>query len=940
MRLLLAVAVLLSAPVAARAQAVPLDPQVKVGRLANGFTYYLRRFPHPAGEAQMRLVVKAGQMHADPDQREFPHLLEHMAFNGGKNFPGNTFREFMNDAGLQGRWNGATGSITHYELLLPANRPEIYDSGFLIMRDWAQGLTLDPAQVDAERGVVLAEMRSLGDGGELRLTREMNAVLLNHPLYPRDVIRLTEQSLRQGKQAALERFYRDWYRPDLQMLAVVGDIDVAQAEAKINALFSDMKMPTQPRSAAGMMERYEVPLTGENHFVTLADAGLTGISIRMFTKARSRQGAAPVTQDDFRVALVDDFYNIMVQRRLLQLGARYGAPSFSAQNKMLRRAFQQPAAIDALFTYLRFERAQDVEKGVRATLGALEQVKRHGFTDSEFEQARAELRERLSQPDEPSSSRLALSYVWNFATGAAAPAPGDERALRLRLLEEIALADVNGVAREWIRTDRDFDVVFMSSPDARRKLPSQRQFQAWIDETEDAAIEPYVVPVPLARLMSQAQVDALADGNIQTTAGLDEIGAVRLTLGNGITVILKPCQDEVTGSQVQLTGFRAGGVVAQAVEDRASARALAAVIANSGIGSYDKFELRSFLEPRSMRADVSVHDRMASFTAAAPNSHLESLMQLMHLYFTAPRKDPVAFADWQDADKASRSLRLSGDAVFRQGQEQARFTPSGELAGAVDFERVHAIYRDRFLQPGDFTFVITGDFAIDQALPLVRKYLATLPSSRSAADTAAQSVRAPRLEPLNRTIRAGSESNASFAWFFSGRFTDSAINSLKLELLASAIQLRLHERLRERESGTYGVSVNPEIYRQRAAEPGVYSIGVYFETTIADAQRMEQAAREEIARLGAEGLDEKLYAGVLDAMRQSRRLLLGRAMGWDQYLVEQLLRDADPGETLKREAYLNRILTRDDLNAAAREYIGASVAQTFTRLPESRRASH
>lgn len=947
----IAAAALLSGQVWA-AHGIPFDPETKVGRLPNGLTYYLRRFPNPERKIELRLVVKVGWVHEDPDQLGLAHLLEHLAFNGTEHYPGDSLREYLRKMGVQPGtgWNATTSGLsTDYRLSIDADRPVLYESGFQILRDWAQGLTLDQQAMDEERGVVLGEFRGYGE--EVELNTRLESRIFN-PRVPADFAARHERHIQTAPREPLVRFYRDWYRPDLEAVIVVGDIDLDAAEQKIAALFTDLRMPERRRRPEDAAARYSAPLPHQNQVVTLTGKTLEKPELRLYMKASAATSAGPakVTVADYRQAIVDELFNRMIQGRF---ASEVNADRYDALDAKisisLNRTFTSYTPTDALMTTVVVDQPAALEQGFKAAFQELQRLKRYGFSGAELTAAREALAKEESSRHASaltSAQALADACIDHFVRGAAVPSPEFENGLNAQLLQKISMEEVNTLARNRVRTDKDFDIVLLTPMKYKGKLPSRRQWYAWMDAVERSAIAQYVYAEPKAapaQLMSEDEVSRLDSATVAETQSLEEIAATRLTLSNGVQVVLKPTPG--AGNQIDIEGFRPGGLSGYSQALRPSAAALARIATNSGAGGYDKFQLEALRKSRGISASAALNERAATLRGAGPVLELESILQLMYLYANFPRKEPAAFEDWKRREAKDRR-RYDASMGFYQVARQMRLDIDARQARltlaqiqAVDLDKVQEIYRDRLSKSGDFTFVVTGDFDPVRATPLLVKYLGALSPERSTMGTDAQRSDFPKLGSLERTIHEPNAISALVLQYMTGTFADTLINRTQLELLGIALNARIYNRLREEEGGTYDPRSELQLFKACGPDnTGAYTFAVIFEAAPQDLERLEAAAKEEVVRLRDQGLDTALFDSAVALWKKDHANL--KPGFWQSYLIDAFMRGTDPTEILKRQSIVTDILTPELLSAAARRYLRLDNVMTFVRMPEEHRGKH
>jgi len=415
---------------------LPLDPQVRTGKLKNGFTYYIRHNTEPKKRVTLYLVNKVGSVLENDDQRGLAHFLEHMTFNGSRHFPKKTLMNYLQNAGVRfgADINAYTGyDETVYQLPIPTDQPGLVNQGIQIIRDWAQDATLDPAEMNKERGVVLEEKR-LGKGAAERMQRIYYPMILNHSRYADRNPIGTDEVLNNFKPETIRKFYHDWYRPNLQALIVVGDIDVNEIESSIKAKFADLKNPDVEINRT----TYTIPLDGKNQFIALTDKEYTATVAEIIIK---HQGTGLHTADDYRFITLRNLFNAMISERFTELGQQPDPP-FIQGNAGIKNLM---AEISTYSTTV-IAKPGELEKGLKALWRETEKIKKFGFTQTELDRAKTnyltQMTSALSEKNKTSSDSYTQEYVAYFLKGTASPGIDLEYQLIKNMIVKTSLDEV------------------------------------------------------------------------------------------------------------------------------------------------------------------------------------------------------------------------------------------------------------------------------------------------------------------------------------------------------------------------------------------------------------------------------------------------------------------------------------------------------------------
>ena len=901
---------------------LPTDSAVTIGTLPNGLRYYIRENRKPERRAELRLVVKAGSVLEGDDQRGLAHLLEHMAFNGTRDYPRNELVSWLERTGMRfGPDVNAYTSFdeTVYMLQLPTDSAGVLRRGFAILDDWARFQTLDSAEVEKERGVVIEEWR-LGRGAGSRMRDKQLPIVLAGSRYASRLPIGTKESLEGFDRAALTRFYREWYRPDLMAIVAVGDFDRREIERAIREEFGGMPAP-----AAHARPRFEVPVGDTMRFAVATDREATGSSVAVYFVQPERRDS---TVAGYRRDLVAALYNGMLNQRLFELSQSADAPFLGASSSQGR--FVGPSEV-----YILGASVKDggIPRGLETLLTEAERVRRHGFTPSELERERADLLRGLEQAyaerEKTESSTFASEYAANFLDGDPIPGIAYEYDLARRIAPGITIADVNALAREWI-ADRG-RVVTANLPERDGSVPpAPAELRAVFDRVRGADVAAYADSAPTAPLVPTAP----KPGRVVSRSRIPEIGVTRWTLSNGATVILKPT--DFRADQVLLRGFSAGGTSLLADAQLAAASSATSVVAWSGLGAFNRIELQKALAGKAASLSPGISGLEEGVSGSASPKDMKTMFELLWLTFTAPRGDSAAVAALKAQQKgllenmgASPEVAFSDTLVALLTQHHPRTRrPDAARVDSIDARRSLAFYRDRFADASDFTFVIVGSFALDSIEPLVRTYIGGLPSLHRKESWRDVGIRPPR-GVVTREVRKGEEPKSRTQLVFTGPFVWTPENRYAIDALAEVLRIRLRETLREGMSGTYGVSVSasPSL-RPRPS----YQLGIGFGSAPERAADLTRAIFATVDSLKATGATADEIAKVRETQRREEETGLKENGWWLSTLVFAAQYGEDP-RTLSNDAPLRSRLTSEMVRDAARRYLDAANYVGVTLLP-------
>jgi zinc protease len=899
-----------AAPALPSAPALPFDPRVTRGSLENGLQYFLQRQKPADHRAHLTLIVKAGSMYEDDDQRGFAHLVEHMAFNGTKHFQKQTLIDFFEKSGITfGSDTNASTSYdrTRYELNVPTDDAQLLSRGLDILNDWASGVTFDPEEVEKERPVVLAE-RTQALGAGRRMFEQITRTLLAGSRYvDRDVIG-DENVLRSGPRQRLVDFYQRWYSPDRMAVIVTGDIDPPAIEAALKQRFSGLARHPDPAPLPDL----HVPIGAHPSVAVLTDPELSASSVSLVLKHPFHPD---LTEADFRRDLLTQMAAGMVSRRLGELAEDPHAPFTAAGTQYTAN---QGGRMSVGIVYAQVKQGKLAES-LDALLLEVERAKRHGFTEPELQRAirdtKRAFEHNLAAKDTVSARAVAAELANPFVDGDVVTSPDFDAQLAARILADTRLEDVQRAAVEMFSAG---EPVLIASGPARETLPDQASLLAALEAAPQKPVEPYRYHAPDAQLMAQLP----QPGRVVKEELIAEIDTTVWTLSNGAVVVLKPTNfkdDEIVG---QAIGF--GGNAGVSVRDYSSARFADTVVARAGIGQFDRQSLAKVLSGKHASAYPWIREQDQGISYSAAPDDAETMFQLIHLYATAPRRDEAAFEAYRASlreNLRNRDLvptQVFGDAVSKKvwGGSPRRMAPTVKDVDAIDLDSAMKFYVERFKDMSEFTFVFVGKIDPVRFKPLVERYLASLPGGGRKEK--------PRDIGLHRhkgvtevAVQAGQEDQAVYALTFHGETPWSEEAHTDLHELGEYLGIRLREVLREDMGETYSPNVSSDFERVPFA---AYTLNIAFSCKPKDVDGLRQALRRVIAETKKNGVTDSY----VEKLKSERTRSLEQAYlsngFWLQRLVDKFRMHEDPRKILVLTELTGRV-TSQHLQAAARRFL-------------------
>jgi zinc protease len=912
------------------AQLMPVDPEVVVGTLPNGLRYYVRPNAKPARRVELRLVVKAGSVLEDEDQQGLAHFVEHMQFEGTSHFPGQGISDFLASLGLGiGADANAETSYddTQYILRVPTDSPAVLDRALLVLEDWAHAATFDPSAIERQRGIVLSEWRLHLGAGE-RTRDKIRRVQLEGSQYANRPPIGDPDVIQKAQREQLTRFYRDWYRPDLMAVIVVGDVNRNNVVEMIKSHFSPLTSPTpvRPRPA------FDVPERPGTRYTIVSDKETTGTAVAL---SNLRPARRQDTVGGYRDIMTDQLFGDMLDARLDELTTRENPPFLRAG--AARQLFQTPrtkdeAQVQALVA------DGGVSRGLEALATEVRRIAQYGFTATELARAKQSMmlsyeRSVTESPDRESESR-ADEYTRNFLQGEALPTIWQELAFHHRFIPEITLAEMNALAAQWFPEQNR--LVIVTAPEtAGVALPDQAQLATAIKTATSKRIDPYVDVDAGQSLIDKPP----ARGTIVKTTPHPEIGITEWTLSNGATVVLKPTT--LKEDQILFRATAPGGTSLASDADFISARAADDVALAGGVGRFSTSQLDRLLVGKFVAVSPYIGEINHGLAGGSTPQDLETMFQLLYLQFTQPRADPTAFAALVAQRKGLLANQLaSPDVVFNQtlystlSRNSPRRQP--ETPATVeqwDINKAMAFYKSRFADASRFTFVFVGSFTPEMVKPLVETYVASLPATRGNETWRDLGITAP-VGVVEKTVEKGIAPKSQVAIVFSGPFVYDDAHVLAMKAMGMMLQSRLFDTIRQQLGGTYSIEAEPNVQKFPRPE---YTVRIFWTCDPARTTTLVQRVFDEIAfikntRLTSDQVT-RLRAALLRDFEQNSQN--------NAFFLNQIVRRYEDREAADVANIVNApaqiaSLTGDAVQQAAQTYLNTANYVKVTLMPEGK----
>lgn len=906
----------------------PIDSKVRIGKLNNGMTYYIRANQKPENRVQFRLVVNAGSILEDDDQQGLAHFCEHMAFNGTKYYRGNEMNSELQKRGIVfglgiNAWTSFDETVYYVEL--PSDTAELLEMGFKILDGWAGGLLFQGDEIEKERGVILEEWRG-GLGAGERLRKATWPVMLKGSLYAERLPIGLESIIKNFKHEAIKRFYADWYRPDLQAVVIVGDINVDEMEAKVKEYFGAYAKRENPRER----KSFGVPDNKEPLIALATDKEATGTALQFFWKhPKAPQG----TIGNYREMLVRNLVSGMLTGRLGEIGEKPDAPyvyAYGGYSGFLGRS------TDAFFCGS-MPKENQIEATMIVLLTEIIRADKHGFLQTELDRQKEEIlnnyRKSAKEEKNTQNVRFAQEYTNNYLDGEVIPGIRQEYRYAKEFLPNITLEEVNALISGWV-TDENF-VVYLTAPEKEGyKVPTKAEIEKIISDMKNIQPEPYEDTYKEAPLLDKE----LADVKILSTKKNDVLDYTEYTLPNGVRFVVK--KTDFKEDEVLVQAFSFGGNSQYEDADLLTATYTASIVNQSGVGNFNNTDLGKKLKGANLSIVPNISGLTEGFSGNCSPKDFETLLQLVYLYFDAPRKDQEAFDRVMSQKKTQYKFLGANPQIalvkklFETAYPDNKRTiilPTEEQLDAVSLDRVYEIYTDRFKDASDFTFFFVGNVT-DSMIQLMSRYLGNLPSTGRKENWIDRST--PIVGGVVReTVYKGMDNSGILVMLGEKEgFDATPKNKLAILMLGDAVQITATEVIREKMGGTYSPSTSVDY--EILPKPSV-SWQFYINCNPKKAGEIEKTAMKIMESYVKNGPDEETLNKVKEQMIRSRETKLKENSFWMGVLHGSYLYNLNRDDLYQYEQQV-REMTAADIQAVAQKYIDLSQHVTVMLKPEKK----
>jgi len=896
-------------------QSIPFDPEVKTGKLKNGLTYYIKKNAKPENKVDLRLVINAGSILEDDDQQGLAHFMEHMCFNGTKRFPKNQLVDYLQSIGVKfGQHLNAYTSFdeTVYFLPIPSDSPEKVEKGFQILEDWAFNAVLTPEEINKERGVVLEEYR-LGLGAQKRMMGRFMPKMMYNSHYAKRLPIGQKEVLEKFKPEALVRFYKDWYRPNLMSVIVVGDIDVAEMEQKIISHFSNYQNPKKERPR----KVFEVPNHKETFVAIESDKEASSAQVQLMYK--DTEAPKPVVNlKDFKDELAEGLFSSMINTRLDEL-TNSATPPFTYGYSYHGRAWARTK--EAYQSVAMSQEDKQIE-ALKVLVRENERVKKFGFTQGELDRAKADflsmIEKSYNERAKTNSENFVSEYQSHFLEKE--PVPGIEWTFETfkKVLPLVQLDDVNGLIKGFIKEENR--VVILTGPEkATLKKPTEQEVLKAL-RFDDAEVTPYE-DVAVAKSLLRAEPKA---GSIVRRETNDKLGTKTLYLSNGAKVTYK--KTDFKNEEILFEAVSFGGSNLYTDAEMKKVQFANGALTEAGFSGLKLNDINKFMTGKIANVYPYISGTTEGLRGNATPKDLEYLFQTAYAYFTDLNYDTEAFEGYKQKQSSFFNNMASQPNFFFQqefysylNKENPRFNglvPTEKTWAETDYKLAYDKYKERFANAADFEFFFVGNIDDTVIETFASKYLASLPAApvkEKAKDLGYRMLKGEHKKVVNK----GKDPKSNVNIMFYGDAQYSAKEAFAMQALGEILTIKLVEQLRENESGVYGVGARGNMSK---VPYGSYNFSISFPCGPDNAEKLTASALNELQKIITNGPEAKDLSKFKEAELQDFKKESKENRFWLSNFVRSYSNEVSAEEVLKFEEKVNA-LTAKEVQEVAKKYL-------------------
>lgn len=919
-KLIIIILACIACNVSAQEKVIEMDKTIRKGILSNGMTYYIRHNHQTKGVADFYIAQKVGSIQEEPHQRGLAHFLEHMAFNGTRNFPGDSIKpgivKWCESVGIKFGTNlNAYTSVdqTVYNIsAAPINREGVIDSCLLILHDWSHDLLLADKEIDRERGVIEEEWRSRRVGMAMQRLAEKSMPVIYAGTKYADCMPIGDMNIvRNFPYQALRDYYHKWYRPDLQAIIIVGDIDEDIMEAKIKKLFGSIPAPINPA------ERIYYPVSDNKKMIlyTATDKEQPTVNFTLYMKRdvtpRNQRNTLQAYTDDYKTSIV----RMIINDRLEALTRATDAPLISAS---VRDGNFFMSSTKDVFELSGVFKEGKVNEGIQLLTGEVERARTNGFTESELKRGKAEM---LSYAESGYNDRInrrngdfVEACVENFLEEAPIIDPEKELAIVKKLDETITLDDINQMAKEIITNKNQ--VVTLFGPDKETfKMPTAKNIEKLILKAQRKTYEPYAEKELADKLIEKLPTPGRILSEKEYKYGYREI-----TLSNGLCVYVRPTDFEA--DEVNLKLFSMGGKNMYKDEDMPNLTYLISGATIGGAGQFDDLTLEKMLAGKTATVSPFIDDETEGMTGSSNIKDMKTLFELVYLYFTQPRKDIEAFKNMMEQQEEfltnahANPMIAYNDTLHAVAYGTQRLeSMNSKLLKKVNYDRIMQIYKERFANAADFKLILTGNIDLQKLRPLLCQYMATLPTGGAIEKVGTHGANLIDGDTLHIFKKEQKTPSATTTIIIKGKMKYNNRNELIMDAIGQLLRIVYTEKVREEKGGTYSIQAEGSMQHHPHDEA---MLRIAFQTAPEKYAELIPIVYQQLEKMAAEGPSQEDLDKVKAYELKIYNQVLRMNNYWEYVVYSDLFNNIDVDTEFKS---IVESMTRQDIQTTLQELL-------------------
>ena len=886
------------------------DPNVRVGKLENGMTYYLRANGKPEKRIEYRLAVNAGSMQENEDQLGLAHFTEHMAFNGMEGYPGNEVISELQKIGVAfGSGINAYTSFdeTVYMLQVPSDDPKYVQMGIDVLYGWATALLMDHEEIDSERGIITEEYR-MGLGASDRMRKEWFPVVFHNSRYANRLPIGTLDIIQNFKYQTIKDFYRDWYRPDLQAIIIIGDINVDKMEAQVKEKFGKIKPVANPRAKIN----YPVEGNKEPLAIVCTDKEASGSSVMLIRKFPH---FSMKTEGDFRKGMMHSLYSLMI-------GSRYNEMQQDPKTPFLGAAAGYGELIGTVDCYMSQASCKEgkVAESIKILMQEDYRILKHGFLDSELKRAKEELlnayETAAKEVDKTESARFANEYVSHYLHND--PIPGAKREFNLakKHIESITAEEISALAKQWITLDNFVGVVMAQEKEGVNIL-TKEELLAIMKNTELANVGPYVDTYKEQEIVYK---ETLTAGKVTEQQTIADIDAKVLTLSNGIKVYLK--KTNFKNDEILFRAQSKGGFSLYGVDDIISASFASDLVDRAGIGELDYASLMKKMKGKKAGVTPYISLLSEGLQGSTAPKDMDFFFQYLNAFFTAPRHDATTYdlvinetVEQVNSIQANPQYQFIGKFIASLTQDdpykRTALNYTEEYIKSANYERAFAIYKERFANPADFDYVFVGNFDEAELIAMIELYLGSLKTTTARENFRGSVVKDFPTSKIEDVIYAGMDEQSWVGIGFSKEYPWSLTNNMLVSQIGDALDIEVMEIIREEMGGVY----SPMLQMSSSKDPkSSYNLIIMFSCSPDNTDKLSNAVLDILTKFQKNGPKAETLTKVKEQMIRKNQTNLESNNYWASYITGKLYNGEDFSSIKTFNDRVNAVTNADIIN--------------------------